>query len=107
MQVLKLNINKSNKHFYAQLINPFTGDVILNATTLEKDFFPKDSFKYANKESVQRLGELISKRLHNTGINTIIYNQKKYNYHGKIKVFLDTLRQQGIIFGKESILLKK
>lgn len=96
----KLLITKTNKHFYVQLLCLDTGKIVLTASTLEGLFLDKRGF--ANIHFVDSLALLFAKRAFNMGFNNIIYNQNKYSYRGKVKIFLDKLRSEGINFAKES-----
>lgn len=94
----KLLIRKSNKHIYLQLISLNTGEVVLNTSTLDRNIVDKTSFKNSNLKMAKQLAILFSIRLKSMGLYSIIYNENKYRYHGKIKVILDTLRNQEIFF---------
>jgi large subunit ribosomal protein L18 len=90
-------IFKSNRYIYAQVINDEDGKVITSASTLEKNFREK-SKNSKNQEACQSLGEILTKRLKERKIKTIIFDRGTYPYHGRIKVLADSVRKGGIIF---------
>ena len=96
---VKLLITKSNKHFYVQLLCQNTGKIVLSASTLEKKFFNKN--KYASNNVVDKLAVLFVQRAVDMGLNSVVYNKNKYCYRGKVKTFLDKVRSEGLVFGKE------
>jgi len=90
-------IFKSNRYIYAQVINDEDGKVITSASTLEKNFRER-SKNSKNREACQFLGEILTKRLKERKIKTIIFDRGIYPYHGRIKVLADSVRKGGIIF---------
>jgi large subunit ribosomal protein L18 len=90
-------IFKSNRYIYAQVINDEDGKVITSASTLEKNFKER-SKNSKNQEACQFLGEILTKRLKERKIKTIIFDRGIYPYHGRIKVLADSVRKGGIIF---------
>jgi len=88
---------KSNRYVYAQVINDEEGAVLTSASTLEKDFREKNK-NHKNQETCQALGEILTKRLKEKKIKTIIFDRGVYPYHGRIKVLAETIRKGGVIF---------
>jgi len=88
---------KSNRYVYAQVINDEDGTVLTSASTLEKNFRGKNK-SYKNQEACQALGEILSKRMKEKKIKTVIFDRGIYPYHGRIKVLADSVRKGGIIF---------
>lgn len=88
---------KSNRYFYSQVINDESGQVLVSATTLEKEFRDKNK-NCKNKEACQALGEILAQRLKKKKIEKIVFDRGIYPYHGRIKALADALRKEGIIF---------
>lgn len=96
----RLLINKSNKHLYIQLISLENGNVILSSSTLQENLFKGTDIKHSDLKIAHQLATLFSIKLKSLGLTSIIYNQNKYKYHGKVKMILDTLRDNNIKFSK-------
>jgi large subunit ribosomal protein L18 len=93
----RLIMVKSNKYLYTQVIDDASHQVLLTASTLEKDL--KAKLKSAkNKEAAKLLGETIAERLKEKKIATVVFDRNMYPYTGRIKIFTDAAREKGISF---------
>jgi large subunit ribosomal protein L18 len=88
---------KSNKYLYTQVIDDASHQVLLCASTLEKEL--KAKLKSAkNKDAAKLLGETIAERLKEKKIETVVFDRNVYAYAGRVKIFSDAAREKGIRF---------
>jgi len=88
---------RSNKYLYTQVIDDASHQVLLTASTLEKDL--KAKLKSAkNKEAAKLLGETIAERLKEKKIETVVFDRNVYAFAGRVKIFTDAAREKGIRF---------
>ena len=88
---------RSNKYLYTQVIDDASHQVLLTASTLEKDL--KAKLKSAkNKEAAKLLGVTIAERLQEKKIETVVFDRNVYAFAGRVKIFTDTAREKGIRF---------
>ena len=93
----RLNVYKSSKQIYAQVIDDTTGSTLAAASTLDSAL--KDKIKYGgNKEAAKEVGTLIAKRAVEKGIKSVVFDRGGYLYHGKIKELADAARAEGLEF---------
>ena len=92
----RLSVFKSNSHFYAQIIDDKKGFTIVSASSLEKIFREKNNI--AKKEMAEKIGKEIAKRSIKKGIKSVAFDKGKYKYHGIIKIFADSARNEGLEF---------
>lgn len=93
----RLLVHKSNKHIYAQILDPDTGNVVLSASTLENEI----KQKYPNGCSLQAaeyIGELVAKRSLENNIANLAFDRSGFKYHGRIKALAEAARSAGIKF---------
>lgn len=91
----RLNVFRSSKHIYAQLINDVKGETIVAASTLEKDL----NVTYGgNKEAAKKVGELIAKRALEKGYENVVFDRGGFVYHGRVKALADAARENGLKF---------
>lgn len=93
---LRLCISRSNKGFYVQIIDDLKGFTVVSASTLEKTF-PEMKNK-GNLEAAKALGKIISERAISKGIKKVVFDRNGYLYHGKVKSFADSARENGLEF---------
>ena len=87
-------INRSNKHFFVQIIDDSQGKTLLAASTLAKGF-PEMKNK-SNKEAAKALGKIVAEKAKEKGIDKVVFDRNGFSYHGKLKAFADSVRENGI-----------
>jgi len=93
---LRLCISRSNKNFYCQIIDDVKGVTLVSASTLEKPFSEMKS--KGNIESAKALGKILAERANQKGIKSVLFDRNGYLYHGRVKSFADSARENGLEF---------
>lgn len=93
----RLNVYRSEKHMYAQIINDDLGTTLVAASTLDKELAEKFSCG-SNKEAAKAVGELVAKRAIDKGIKSVVFDRGGYIYHGRVKELADAAREAGLDF---------
>lgn len=93
----RLNIFRSSKHVYAQLIDDVKGVTIASASTQDKEL--KEGISNGgNIEAATKVGALIAERAKKAGIEKVIFDRGGYLYHGRVKALADAAREAGLEF---------
>lgn len=90
----RLNVFRSSKHIYAQIIDDNKGVTLVSASTLEKGFEGTGS----NKEAARKVGEMVGKRAVEKGIETVVFDRGGYLYHGRVQELAEGARESGLKF---------
>jgi len=93
----RLNIFKSSKHIYAQVIDDATGATLASASTLDKDLVEKIA-ELTKTEAATLVGKTVGERAKNKGINAVVFDRGGYLYHGRVKLLADGARESGLEF---------
>jgi len=93
----RLNIFRSEKNIYAQLINDDIGNTLVAASSLDKELKEKISTG-SNKEAAKVVGELVGKKAIEAGIKKVVFDRGGYIYHGRVKELAEAARQAGLEF---------
>jgi len=93
----RLNVFKSNKYFYAQIIDDTKGDTLVAASSLERELKGVCQSR-CNVETAKKVGELIAKRAMEKGLTSVVFDRGGYIYHGKVKAFAEAAREAGLKF---------
>ena len=89
----RLNVFRSSKNIYAQLIDDVAGVTIASASTVEKDF------GYGgNCEAAKKVGQTIALRAKEKNITSVVFDRGGYIYHGRVKDVADGAREGGLEF---------
>ena len=92
----RLSIFRSSKNISAQIIDDSKNITLLSASSVEKDI--KES-KTKNKSELSKIvAEKLAKKAQEKKINKIYFDRGIYKYHGRIKIFAETLRKNGMEF---------
>jgi large subunit ribosomal protein L18 len=91
----RLNVFRSNKHIYAQIIDDMSGVTLASASTVEKDLNLEST---SNVEAAKLVGELVAKRAVEKGISSVVFDRGGYLYHGRIQALADAARENGLQF---------
>ncbi len=91
----RLNIYRSGKHIYAQIIDDSVGNTLVSASTLDKSL---NLAVTKNKEAAKSVGELIGKKALEKGIETVVFDRGGFIYHGRVKELADGAREAGLKF---------
>ena len=90
----RLNVFRSSKHIYAQLIDDVNGVTLAAASSMAKDFDGNGG----NKEGARKVGQLIAKRAAEKGITEVVFDRGGYIYHGRVKELAEGAREGGLKF---------
>ena len=91
----RLNVYRSDKHIYAQIIDDTTGSTLASASTLDKSL---NLTSTSNKEAAKSVGELVAKRAIEKNIVAVVFDRGGYLYHGRIQALADAAREAGLKF---------
>ena len=90
----RLNVFRSNKHIYAQIIDDVNGVTLASASSMDKGFEGNGS----NAEGARKVGEMIAKNAADKGISEVVFDRGGYLYHGRVKELAEGARENGLKF---------
>ena len=92
----RLSISRSSKNIFAQIIDYSKNITLLSASSIEKDI---KSLNKVNKTELSKIvAEKLAKKAQSKKITKIFFDRGVYKYHGRIKIFAETLRKNGMEF---------
>ncbi len=93
----RLNVFKSQKNFFVQVIDDMAGQTLVSASTLEADV--KSSLKSRGTvDAAKKMGALIAQRLIEKGIKTVVFDRGGNQYQGAVKALAESARAAGLEF---------
>tara|TARA_B100000700_G_C14325306_1_gene525621 strand:+ start:184 stop:537 length:354 start_codon:yes stop_codon:yes gene_type:complete len=92
---LRLSISRSTKNISAQIIDDIKQVTIISASSNEKDL---KGLKKNKSEISSLVAEKLAKKAVDKKITKIYFDRGVYKYHGRVKIFADTLRKNGMKF---------
>ena len=92
----RLSISRSSKNISAQIIDNTKNITLISASSIEKDI--KSNSKVNKTELSKIVAEKLAKKANEKKITKIYFDRGNYKYHGRIKIFAETLRKNGMEF---------
>ena len=92
----RLSIFRSAKNISAQIIDDSKNITLLFASSNEKDI--KSTEKVNKSKLSEIVAEKLAKKAQEKKITKIFFDRGIYKYHGRVKVFAETLRKNGMEF---------
>ncbi len=89
----RLNVNISNRHITAQIIDDTSGNTLLSITTVGS--------KSATGTMTDRaiwIGTEVGKRAKSAKIKRVVFDRGGHLYHGRVKALADAARKSGLEF---------
>ena len=92
----RLSVSRSTKNISAQIIDDNKNITLLSASSNEKDI---KSLKKINKTELSKIvAEKLAKKAQEKKITKIYFDRGIYKYHGRVKIFAEILRKNGMEF---------
>ena len=92
----RLSISRSSKNISAQIIDDVKNVTLLSSSSIEKDI--KTMEKVSKTDISKIVAEKLAKKALEKKITKIYFDRGVYKYHGRVKVFAETLRKNGMEF---------
>ena len=91
----RLNVFRSNKQIYAQIIDDTTGKTLCSASSLDKEIKLENG---SNVNAATEVGTLVAKRALALKIETVVFDRGGYLFHGRVKALAEAARAAGLKF---------
>lgn len=91
-EIPRLSVFKSNKYFYAQLIDDEKRETIISSSTL------KDDNGKSTSKRIESISKEFAEKIKSKKIKSIVFDRGGFPYIGIIKTFATVLRKEGIKF---------
>ena len=93
----RLNVFRSSKHIYAQIVDDTEGHTLVAASSMEKQV--REQPKFDNKVAAANfVGKLLAERATDKGIKRVVFDRNGFLYHGRVKAVSDGAREAGLEF---------
>lgn len=95
LKAVRLCINRTNCHMYAQVISACGGKVLASASTLETELRGTTG---GNKLAATQVGKLIAERAKAAGVEQVAFDRSGHKYHGRVQALAEAAREAGLKF---------
>ena len=91
----RLCVSRSTKNISAQIIDDVNKTTLVSASSLEKNIRVQNKSK---SELSTIVAENLAKKAQDKKITKVYFDRGTYKYHGRVKIFAETLRKNGMEF---------
>jgi len=91
----RLSVSRSSKNISAQIIDDTNKITLISASSLKKEI---KSQKKNKTELSTIVAELLASKAKEKNITKVYFDRGVYKYHGRVKIFAETLRKNGLEF---------
>ena len=91
----RLNVFRSNKNIYAQVIDDVNQTTLCQASSVDKELNIANG---GNVEAAKLVGELVAKRALAKNIKVVVFDRGGYLFHGRVKALAEAARAAGLEF---------
>ena len=93
----RLNVFRSLRHIYAQVIDDSVGHTLAAASTLDAEV-GEEAGKLKKVDQAKLVGKLLAKRAVEKGVKQVVFDRGGYRYHGCVKSLAEGARAEGLQF---------
>ncbi len=93
----RLNVFRSLRHIYAQVIDDSVGHTLASASTLDSELAAQCE-GLSKTECAALVGRAIAGRAQAVGVKVVVFDRGGYQYHGRVKALADAAREAGLEF---------
>ena len=90
----RLDVFRSAKNIYAQVIDDVAGNTLVAASSLDKEIEGNGG----NKTAARAVGKLVAERCKAKGIEKVVFDRGGYLYHGRVAELAEGAREGGLEF---------
>lgn len=95
--MVRLSVNRTPRHIYAQIIAGDGASVLAAASTL--DGAVKSEIKATgNADAAAVVGRVIAEKAKAAGVTKIAFDRSGFKYHGRVKALAEAARENGLEF---------
>ena len=88
----RLDVFRSAKHIYTQVIDDDKGVIVASASSMDKDF----NAYGGNIEAAKKVGEAVAKKCLEKGITEVVYDRGGFVYQGRVQALAEGAREAGL-----------
>lgn len=92
-EIPRLNVFRSNKGIYAQVIDDVTATTLASSSSLELKIN-----NGGNIEAAKAVGKDIAKKCLKLKIKKVVFDRGGYQYHGRVEALAESAREAGLEF---------
>ncbi len=91
----RLNVYRSNRHVFAQVIDDVEGRTLVSCSTIDKELAPQLT-ELKKVEAAKLVGQLVAARAKDVGIDTVVFDRGGFRFTGRVAAVAEGAREAGL-----------
>lgn len=91
----RLNVYRSNRHVFAQVIDDVEGRTLVSCSTIDKELAPQLT-ELKKVEAAKLVGQLVAARAKDAGIDTVVFDRGGFRFTGRVAAVAEGAREAGL-----------
>ncbi len=91
----RLNVYRSNRHVFAQVIDDVEGRTLVSCSTIDKELAPQLN-ELKKVEAAKLVGQMVAARAKDVGIDTVVFDRGGFRFTGRVAAVAEGAREAGL-----------
>lgn len=91
----RLNVYRSNRHVFVQVIDDVQGRTLVSCSTIDKELAPQMA-DMKKVEAAKLVGQTVAARAKDAGINTVVFDRGGFRFTGRVAAVAEGAREAGL-----------
>ena len=91
----RLNVYRSNRHVFAQVIDDAQGRTLAACSTIDRELAPQVS-DMKKVEAAKLVGRMVGARAKEAGISTVVFDRGGFRFTGRVAAVAEGAREAGL-----------
>ena len=91
----RLNVYRSNRHVFVQVIDDVEGRTLASCSTIDKELAPQLT-ELKKVEAAKLVGQTVAARARDAGIDTVVFDRGGFRFTGRVAAVAEGAREAGL-----------
>lgn len=91
----RLNVYRSNRHVFVQVIDDVEGRTLVSCSTIDKELAPQLT-ELKKVEAAKLVGQTVAARAKDAGIDTVVFDRGGFRFTGRVAAVAEGAREAGL-----------
>jgi large subunit ribosomal protein L18 len=92
----RLCVFRSLRNMYAQIVDDVSGVTLVSCSSIDKDMVERAKAAKKKSDLSVLIGEGVAKKALAKGIEAVVFDRNRYQYHGRVKLVAEGARKAGL-----------
>ena len=91
----RMNVYRSNRHVFVQVIDDIDGRTLVSCSTIDKELAPQVT-RMKKVEAAKLVGQTVAARAREAGIDAVVFDRGGFRFTGRVAAVAEGAREAGL-----------